>query len=397
MPIAIGDQVYEDEVHYNASLLGIELPKEDTSSTTPLKPTTLPADALKSQEGTQVPENTNASPERYQTWPERMVRGAIQAMALPGDVLSGKVQPGSPQEIERAMDLAGLMVFGPAPVAAKMADGTLGSFAGVVSKTLPKEELKMAQKLESEGVHPDDIWKQTGFFKDKSDGRWRYEISDEGSSLTDRDWKFGDKGKLSEFFDHPELYKAYPDLKNTNFEVKDLGPGSLGGYDPNTKTIIINPKALGGSDTAIIDTIHHELQHRIQDIEGFTSGSNPAREKRKAIQEIRNRIGDLSKEHTNTGSLYEDPRFLELSKLHEELTNPYSKFNSSNGESFWNYLYTRSPGEIEANQVVFRRNFMNAEERKKLSPQQLQDILAKVEYKDKVANQKFRQPFYYPE
>src|SRR5690606_23538522 len=146
-------------------------------------------------------------------------RGAIDAFALPGDVYSGKVQPGSPQEIERAMDLAGLMVFGPAPVASKMAEGTLGSFVGVKSKTFPHDKLKIAQKMESEGATPDDIWKEAQMFKDKSDGRWKAEIGDNNAKLVDRDCVSGDTGKITEFYDHPELYKAYHFLKDVNFTV----------------------------------------------------------------------------------------------------------------------------------------------------------------------------------
>src|SRR6185369_6907776 len=50
------------------------------------------------------------------------------AFGLAHDVYGGKIDPMSDQGIERAFDLAGMMVAGPAPVAAKMADGTLGSF-----------------------------------------------------------------------------------------------------------------------------------------------------------------------------------------------------------------------------------------------------------------------------
>src|SRR5882762_8779354 len=158
-------------------------------------------------------------------------------MALPGDVLSGKVQPGSIQEIERAADLAGLMVAGPAPVASKMADGTLGSFAGVTSRTLDKGALETAQAAEREAVHPDEIWQKTGFFKG-ADKQWRYEIPDEHAKLSDRGFTVntledpnagGEINKLytvnnktktgsttsqitrlPDILDHPELYDAYP-------------------------------------------------------------------------------------------------------------------------------------------------------------------------------------------
>jgi len=63
--------------------------------------------------------------ERYQTWPERMVRSAGEALTLPGDVYAGKINPLSQEGIERATDLAGVMVVGPRP-------GTVGS--GITAK-----------------------------------------------------------------------------------------------------------------------------------------------------------------------------------------------------------------------------------------------------------------------
>src|SRR6266576_2181089 len=78
----------------------------------------------------------------------------------------------STQAIEKAADLAGLMTFGPAPVASKLAEGSLGSFAGVTSKTVDKNKLAQAQILESRGLPSgkigdvkDYVWKKTGFFR----------------------------------------------------------------------------------------------------------------------------------------------------------------------------------------------------------------------------------------
>lgn len=104
------------------------------------------------------------------------------AFKLPGDVYSGKVPAGSVQEIERATDLAALMITGPAPVAAKVADGSLGSFMGVKSKTINKENLYKAQASELEKAHPDTIWEESRTFRG-ADGRWRQEIPDVNAKL----------------------------------------------------------------------------------------------------------------------------------------------------------------------------------------------------------------------
>lgn len=320
MPIAIGDEYYEDEFEYTAKVLGIELPQATES-----KPKEA-SGSSQTQGGTQVPpKDLNASAgnvegvspiveERYQTWPERMVRGAISAMALPGDVFSGKVKAGSQEEINRAFELAGLMVMGPAPVASKLADGTLGSFAGVKSKTLNKEKLYEAQNLETAGASADDLWPQTGFMRG-ADGRWKYEIDDSKAAFKEgaikltrigaerkardeavagangnspRGWEStgGEKPPeymhelakegvpLSEIFDHPELYEAYPFLKDIKVKATsgfDAMAGIQGYFNPKK-----NELAVGFATPSEMKSVMlHEIQHVIQKHEGFSFGASP--------------------------------------------------------------------------------------------------------------------------
>ncbi len=60
------------------------------------------------------------------------------------------------------------------------------------------------------GVGAKGLNKASGWFKGP-DGKFRYEISDEGMKLKDKDWTFGEKVTLGDFVDHPELFKAYPE------------------------------------------------------------------------------------------------------------------------------------------------------------------------------------------
>jgi hypothetical protein len=208
------------------------------------------------------------------------------------------------------MDLAGLMVMGPAPVASKLADGTLGSFAGVTSKTLDRNKLAEAQIMTANGVHPDDVWKKTGFFQG-ADGRWKYEIPSEGSSLKEsafdknfipNDPRVGGEDnityslknrsipsnatlqeamdhfknnpplKLEDILDHPELYKAYPflkDMKIDHLPSQIADKGVIGQVSGDTLYL------KGDLDPAFTKSvILHEVQHFIQQKEGFARGGN---------------------------------------------------------------------------------------------------------------------------
>jgi len=247
--------------------------------------------------------------ERYQTWPEKAIRAAGEALLLPGKVASGEIPAGSIQEIEKAADLAMTMVMGPAPVARAMADGTLGSFAGVRSKTLNKGQLYKAQDLEMSGAHPDDIWTQTGFMRGV-DNRWRYEISDKGMELNPKAFDttitqgkpdpnptgWGSVGgtedvttialrdikkdffgkaknpiKLTEAVTHDELFKAYPELTSIKIKPMPEHSKSLGMYSELDNTIYLKD----GLDPEYAKSVlAHEIQHAIQGHEGFARGGN---------------------------------------------------------------------------------------------------------------------------
>jgi hypothetical protein len=345
----------------------------DTPSTMPLGSPTEPAGAFNGESATPVAPQENASPEppespgimdkllgtngaeRYQTWPEKAVRSTLDALRLPGDVMSGEVNVDSAQGIERAFNLASTMVFGPAPIAGKAVDGTLGSFAGVSSKTIDQKARFRAVTMEAKGATPDEIYKETGFFKG-SDGRIRYEIPDEGMKLANRDWRFGETGKLSDFVEHPELFKAYPELKDIQFKVADKDYPYIGSFNTASNQLTVNPRLIRSGDEGVLDVISHELQHVIQKKEGFTNGTNPTVALDKALEALKSKI---------TGNHYDDTK--------ERLLNLYMDIKM-NAEKFADYMYERTPGEVEANTVMARRK-LDAALRKEFSPAETMKLL----------------------
>lgn len=293
---------------------------------------TEPADAFKSSQSTPTPAKLSilntlrgmvSGPNTEED--KKLLTGFYDtvksAFKLPGDVYAGKVDPMSKQGIERASELASLMIFGPAPVASKMANGTLGSFAGVRSMTdkmlrslaegkgIPPETLALRHKLldaismDSKGHSLDDIWEKTGWFKG-ADNRWKREISDQNSNLKIenledyphiidnkyRGYKVPEPGfiersriiqgkdkaklKLTDVLDHPELYETYPFLKETGI-IPTSGferlEGTRGWYNAERNLIALSP----GTGQEMRSTILHEIQHGIQNAEGFSWGASP--------------------------------------------------------------------------------------------------------------------------
>ena len=142
-------------------------------------------------------------------------------------------------------------------------DVSLNSFAGEKAITANVGKLDQAKAMLEKGANEVEIWQKTGWFKDK-DGAWKFEIGDSKARLNPN---FKSGGRLSELLEHKELFKAYPELKDIKIKkIIDEKGENLGYYDPNKKEIAINN--IGDKSTLM-----HEVQHAIQDIEGFARGS----------------------------------------------------------------------------------------------------------------------------
>lgn len=364
---------------------------------------------------------------------------AVSAATLPGDVLSGKVQPGSQQEIERAFDLAGMMVMGPAPVAKSMADGTLGSFAGVRSKSIDKARLYKAQEMEMMGEHADDIWTTTGFMRGP-DKRWKYEIPDNGLKLRDDafdttitpgkpesgplgwshagggtpdtttvslkirsfDDMFPENGPekfrmITDVVDHPELFKAYPELKNIKVESLPKEAGStLGRYNDYEKTLYLRDDL---DPSFARSVIAHELQHAIQKIEGFAYGGNSQmflpRELPAAIKQFEEAATESIKQMQEKGWTTDQIKFIKdvIAKEAEDLRVYKGIVDKAKKDGVLNQIknivksqklideaeasayerYRRLAGEVEARNVQTRLDMKNLE-RVLQTPQRTEDV-----------------------
>jgi len=81
-------------------------------------------------------------------------------------------------------------------------------------------------------------------------------------------------GTLAERYPHPELYEAYPQLKDYRVELvgADRIGGARGEFDPGQKKIRID-RSLPNEEAA--STLMHEAQHGVQEIEpDFSPGGN---------------------------------------------------------------------------------------------------------------------------
>ena len=153
----------------------------------------------------------------------------------------------------------------------------------VDEQTIRMDNLDVAKQMEEAKKDAKAIKMATGWEKGV-DGKWRYEMPDAkikdtidvgGGNIVKRfeEDMLWNGGKLSKVIDAPELFKAYPQLKDVRIETDAImnDMPSNGEYNPQTKTITIHADEL----KYLNSILNHEIQHVIQHEEGFAHGGTP--------------------------------------------------------------------------------------------------------------------------
>ena len=132
----------------------------------------------------------------------------------------------------------------------------------------------VAEKMEKDGKDDATIKIATGWERG-ADGKWRYEIPDFTVDFEYAQYciENGKDAPLWRVARETDLFLAYPELGD--IPVKFAPRSDEGGhYDPNTHEIVVS--TYGKLDQeSFHDVLIHEVQHAIQDIEGFNPGANP--------------------------------------------------------------------------------------------------------------------------
>ena len=149
-------------------------------------------------------------------------------------------------------------------------------------RTFRMDNLSVARKMEEEKKDAKAIKMATGWERG-ADGKWRYEMPDAkikdtmdvgGGQIVKRyeEDMLWNGGKLSKVIDAPELFKAYPQLKDVRIETDAImnDMPSNGEYNSKTNTITIHAdefKYMNG-------ILNQQIKHAIKDIEGFDKGGS---------------------------------------------------------------------------------------------------------------------------
>ena len=329
------------------------------------------------------------------------------------------------------------------------------SFGGENAREADLEALDRAREMARQDVAADVIFRETGWYQG-ADGKWRFEIDDsnmryerrgdlgfrarnadydryrqltnkaerfmlgqsmewltdgEQAELTDLQRTYGEtfrrEGRISpealpttrleDYLDHEELYRQYPQLRDATLLFDDLPGPTRGQFDRQRNAITLDESLRHAPE----DTLVHEIQHAIQQAEGFAGGASP--EYWEQVQRGNNAVGAYDRRietaHRQAMDILDRvpadvaERFREwynmdrqdpeaAMRLAEDLDNgPYSEEFNDYFLATWtiddlsrsNYLrqaddlYRNTAGEIEARDAAARRQ-MTAEVRRQTMP-----------------------------
>lgn len=249
------------------------------------------------------------------------------------------------------------------------------SYAGTNAANADLEALEVAKGMAEQNVSAETIRQATGWFQG-ADGKWRFEIDDSGMRYSARgDLNYGDPDywryrelldkleremlgigseavteaeraeyeelapryrdfylqpgvrgdgsatatRLSDYIQHDELFEQYPQLRDARLVFEDMEDGKQGSYNPDTNTITLS-ESLQNSERD--DALVHEIQHAIQEAEGFARGASPQYWARREY-ESGDLVGErLRREHDNlfrSLSQEEQNQFTRYRELDREL------------------------------------------------------------------------------
>jgi hypothetical protein len=148
---------------------------------------------------------------------------------------------------------------------------TAQHFGGVAARGADLAALEQAKKQAESGTPMREVWHKYGWYQAPWDSKWR-------TWLDHRDTDFSEPAsrifpELQTVDNNSRIYKNYPQIRDASvvaYISPELGPLASGAYNYSDKSVMIE----AGTEEAANSAGYHELEHAIQDIEGFSKGTN---------------------------------------------------------------------------------------------------------------------------
>lgn len=271
----------------------------------------------------------------------------------------------------------------------------LGIFAGKGAKTADLNAMAVAQQQLDAGADPRVVWTDTGWMRGP-DGQMRFEIDDSRAALTGFDKSdefarvYAESGRqaagervrelagyvrpyrregiqqVTDVLEHNPLTEAYPDQWKTGYRTDpDMSIGHAS-FDPKRNFVALGPAEPNTARSSLL----HELQHGIQQREGFARGGNPesafgldvlpqldaVRAQRKALD-----IDPYQVQNLKAAGFYVAPELEQKFQLWQQLNAAEDALMSGKKSPF--DAYRHLAGEAEARAVQKRMDYSPAQRR----------------------------------
>lgn len=277
------------------------------------------------------------------------------------------------------------MAFSLAP---ELKDGSTFSLAGPNAEIpqFMRDSLVTAQAMAAEGKDSETIRAITGWFPGKYDDKMRWEVPDNEARYlpATKQWGKGSEqwaANLDEIIDHPVLFEAYPEARKIRVSRLATSDTASGSFSSASNRISLNALK---DNLENFSTLLHEVQHWIQDKEGFARGGNVSTADLSQVEAeiVSKAISDAQK--TKSEPLYQDESLEWILKNDPSLTSSQKQWAVNvvkAGPSAIKDLqantpvgrYRRTAGEIESRDVQARQSF-TPEQRKAIAPYSSENI-----------------------
>jgi len=241
------------------------------------------------------------------------------------------------------------------------------------------------------------------------DGKWRYEIPDGKFKELDindlkreveSDGTVVESAKLSDVFDAPDLYQAYPEAKDIKVVFKKLSERNYGSFNIRDNKITVNKDLYNNKRPEADMTMLHEIQHYIQNVELFERGASQEYTlimMKYIVKDFKNKVDIQKQKYDNVKRFYPDNKqaIKDARELYKFTKDRYAKikeltfdkkekklkqavkdmgkevgralfiddiFKRKAADAY--NIYYRIAGEVEARNVEYR-NKLTPEERRK--------------------------------
>lgn len=150
------------------------------------------------------------------------------------------------------------------------------------------QNLQLAKRMLSESAPMGVIKLLTGW--EQNDGVWKTETDDSWNFTVKRMPNDGKSTTVGELIGDAEVLNAYPQLKDVTINFNTFSTYFAAAYQPSENTITINKKYVDGLQ-GLKKSLVHELQHAVQEIEGWQQGTNPT--DTGSQEKYRNAVGEV--------------------------------------------------------------------------------------------------------